>query len=164
MKNWVRRLAAVGAVAATTGLPETLMAHHSFAMYDRSIQYVFTGVVESINPDPGHLQINFVPLNDMRTELMKDANGERVTWSVEMEGAGVSAQKGISVSTFPRGSVFSVGLIPLRSGKLGGSRVDALFKCPEGKAPEAGKHCDSVAGAILSGEGELASPTAVWAP
>ena len=50
----------------------TLAAHHSFAMYDRSITYVFTGVVERIIPDGAHMQIVFVPLNDARDALVRD--------------------------------------------------------------------------------------------
>ncbi len=165
MKKYTGSLLAVFSVAASWVLmPTTLLAHHSFAMYDRTIQYVFTGVVESLNPDPGHLQINFVLLNDERTALARDAKGARITWTVEMESAGVSAREGVSVGTFPRGTVFSVGLSPLRTGSLGGARVGALYRCPEGKAPAAGKHCDSVAGAIKSGNGELATASAIWAP
>ena len=115
-------------------------------------QYVFTGVVDSINPDASHLQINFVPLNEARDALIRDASGERVTWSVEMEGAAASAREGISISTFTRGTVFSVGLTPLRNGEPGGARIGGIFRCPEGKAPDAGKHCDSVTGAFHSGE------------
>lgn len=145
-------------------LPLRLWAHHSFAMYDNSVTFVFTGVVDSINPDASHLQINFVPLDEAREALLKDAEGQRVTWSVEMEGAGASAREGISVSTFPRGTVFSVALIPLRNGKPGGSRQGVLYRCPPGKVPEPGKHCDSIEGATIYGEGELLQPTAVWMP
>ena len=165
MNSWSRQVTAnVIVLAIMALLPATLQAHHSFAMYDREVLYVFTGVVDSINPDPSHLQINFVPLNDERNALVRDAAGERATWSVEMESAAASAREGISVSSFPRGTVFSVGLVPLRNGNLGGARRETLYRCPEGSAPEAGKHCDSVAGAIHYGEGELPSPTAVWAP
>jgi hypothetical protein len=165
MKQRIERLTAALLGTALQGLAAgPLLAHHSFAMYDRSISYVFTGVVANLNPDPSHLQILFVPLNDARDGLVRDAAGERVTWTVEMDGAGASAREGISASSFVRGSVFSVGLIPLRNGEPGGVRVGALFRCPEGSAPEPGKHCDSVAGAILHGEGELATPTAEWNP
>jgi hypothetical protein len=160
-----RRWFAISSMLASVAwLPTTLLAHHSFAMYDRSIQYVFTGVVDSVNPDASHLTINFVPLDEARAALVRDAKGERMTWAVEMEGAGMSAREGISVSTFARGTVFSVGLSPLRNGKLGGVRIGAVFKCPEGKPPAAGKHCDSVEGAVKSGDDELAKPTAVWMP
>jgi hypothetical protein len=151
-------------VASVISVTEPLYAHHSFAMYDRSINYVFTGVVVSINPDPSHLQILFVPLNEDRNALVRDAEGERVVWNVEMEAAGMSASEGITASSFVRGTVISVGLTPLRNGSPGGSRVGALFKCPQDKPPAPGMHCDSVAGATRHGEGELPKPTQTWTP
>ena len=146
-------------------LPATpLYAHHSFAMYDRSTSYVFTGVVVNLNPDPSHLQVLFVPLNEQRDALVRDASGERVVWTVEMEAAAMSAREGITASNFARGTVFSVGLTPLRNGQPGGSRLQALFRCPQDKPPAAGLHCDSVAGSTRHGEGELAQPTQAWKP
>lgn len=157
---------AAGLVTGLIGMLSVgqLLAHHSFAMYDRSITYVFTGVVENLNPDPSHLQIIFVPLNDERDALVRNAAGARVSWSVEMEGAGASAREGITASNFPRGTVFSVGLMPLRNGEPGGARVGGLFRCPADNAPKPGEHCDSVEGSSRHGEGELAAPTATWSP
>ena len=142
----------------------TLAAHHSFAMYDRSITYVFTGVVERIIPDGAHMQIVFVPLNEERNALVRDADGKTATWLVEMGGSAQGAREGITTDSFPRGTVFSVGLAPLRSGQRGGARIEGLFKCPAGKPPAAGKHCDSVEGATPHGEGPLAKATATWRP
>jgi hypothetical protein len=133
-------------------------------MYDRSITYVLTGVVVNLNPDPSHLQILFVPLNEDRTALVRDAAGERIVWNVEMESAAMSAREGITASNFARGTVISVGLTPLRNGKPGGSRVGALFKCPQDKPPAPGMHCDTVEGATQHGEGELPQPTQTWTP
>ena len=157
----IARVAAI-VVSGATMAPSD--AHHSFAMYNRDATYVLTGVVANLNPDPSHLQIVFVPLNDARDALMRDAEGERVTWSVEMEGAAAAARLGISASNFARGTVFSVGLNPLRNGEPGGVRVGAVFRCPEGMAPQPGQHCDSVAGSIRHGEGELPEPTMQWRP
>ena len=142
----------------------TLAAHHSFAMYDRSITYLFTGVVERIIPDGAHMQIVFVPLNDERTALVRDASGKTATWLVEMGGSAQGAREGITTDSFSRGTVFSVGLVPLRSGQRGGARMDGLFTCPAGKPPAAGKHCDSVEGATSHGDGALAKATATWRP
>jgi hypothetical protein len=152
----------VAALVLTLGID--LDAHHSFAMYDRTVTFVFTGVVDSVNPDPSHLQVVFVPLNEQRDALVRDAGGQRATWTVEMAGSAAAAREGISVNSFPRGTVFSVGLMPLRNGEPGGARVDALFECPMGKAPEPGKHCDSVEGAIRHGSGQLPAPTGTWSP
>ena len=142
----------------------TVAAHHSFAMYDRSITYVFTGVVERIVPDGAHMQIVFVPLNEARNALVREADGKTATWLVEMGGSAQGAREGIPTDSFPRGTVFSVGLAPLRSGQRGGARIEGLYSCPKGKAPAAGKHCDSVEGAMSHGDGHLAKPTATWKP
>jgi len=152
----------MGVLMAIAGAP--LSAHHSFAMYDRDIHYTFTGVVQNLNPDPSHLQILFVPLNDARDALVRNAADERVTWNVEMEGAAMSAREGISASNFTRGTVFSVTLMPLRNGEPGGARVGAIFRCPQGRAPAPGRHCDSVEGSVRHGEGVLEPATAQWQP
>ncbi len=151
-------------VAISVTVVQPLHAHHSFAMYDRAITYTLTGVVVNLNPDPSHLQILFVPLNDERNALVRDAKGERIVWNVEMESAAASANEGITASTFTRGTVISIGLNPLRNGEPGGSHVGALFKCPQDKPPAAGMHCNSVEGATQHGDGELATPTQAWAP
>jgi hypothetical protein len=140
----------------------TLAAHHSFAMYDRTVTYVFTGVVDRIIPDGAHMQIVFVPLNEERKALVRDDDGKTATWMVEMGGSAQSARDGITVESFARGTVFSVGLAPLRSGQRGGARMGGLFKCPAGKPPAADKHCDSVEGATSHGDGALAKATAKW--
>ena len=61
------------------------------------------------------------------------------------------ATQGITVASFPAGTIFSVRLNPLRDGSNFGSRVGALAKCPKAQAPMAGKHCDSVEGSELLG-------------
>ena len=164
MKTPRTRLTAL-TVATIAGLASaTLAAHHSFAMYNQSITYVFTGVVERLNPDGAHMQIAFVPLNEKRDALVRDAEGKPATWLVEMGGSAAMARDGITVASFARGTVFSVGLVPLRNGQRGGARVDGLFQCPKGKPPAAGKHCDSVDGATPHGEDKLAVATATWKP
>jgi hypothetical protein len=131
-------------------------AHHSFAMYDVKKTYVFTGVVLRVNPDPNHLQIFFAPLNDARDDVIRDDGNEPVAWAVEMESAGQAAKHGITVDSFPRGTVFSVGLHPLRNGLPAGGRGKlGLFRCPGEAVPAAGKHCNSVPGATSHGEGVL---------
>jgi hypothetical protein len=165
MKSLKRTLVIGLATTAIAGLAAgTSSAHHSFAMYDQSIKYVFTGVVERINPDAAHLQIAFVPLNENRDALVRDAEGKPATWLVEMGGSAASAREGISINNFARGTVFSVGLVPLRNGQRGGARVEGLWKCPAGKPPAPGKHCDSVEGATSHGNGALVKPTATWKP
>jgi len=69
------------------------------------------------------------------------------------------ARQGISVNAFPPGTVFSVGLHPLRNGDTAGSREGGLFMCPDRMPPEPGMHCDSVPGNTPIGEAPLPEPT-----
>jgi hypothetical protein len=131
-------------------------AHHSFAMYDSTKTMVFTGIVTRVDPNPNHLQVFFAPLNEARDQVLKDDKGEPVVWALEMDGAAVEARKGITVNAFPRGTIISVGLHPLRNGHTGGGRgQNGFFKCPADTPPAAGKHCDSVTGSQAFGDGVL---------
>jgi hypothetical protein len=151
--------AAVG-VVVSLGVVQVVRAHHSFAMYDVGKTYVMTGIVTRIDPNPNHLQIFFAPLNEARDQVLKDDAGEPIVWAVEMDGAAGSARAGISVNGFPRGTIISVGLHPLRNGFAGGGRGQSgLFKCPADTPPAAGKHCDSVQGSTSHGEGVLPQAT-----
>lgn len=148
---------AITAAALLLGAP--VQAHHSFAMYDVKTTKVFTGVVTRIVPAPNHLKIFFAPMNEARDNVLRDDDGEPLVWSVEMEASGQMARQGISVNTFPRGTIFSVGLHPLRNGEPAGSREGGVFKCPEKTPPEPGRHCDSVAGNTAIGEQPLPEAT-----
>lgn len=153
----------LAASAAGTFVPAE--AHHSFAMYDEKVTYVFTGVVTRVSPDASHLSIFFAVLNEARSAVIRDASGEPITWSVELRAAAQVAQDGVTVQNFPPGTIFSIGLHPLRNGLPGGGRgKSGLFKCPPRTPPAPGKHCDSVAGATSHGQGPLPDPTEEWAP
>ena len=140
-------------------LSAVVQAHHSFAMYDLRRTVVFTGVVTRVDPAPNHLQIFFSPMNPDRKNVIRDESGEPVIWSVEMMGSSQAARQGISVSSFPRGAIFSVGLHPLRNGDTAGSREGGMFRCPERTPPAPGMHCDSVEGSGEIGNEGLPEPT-----
>jgi hypothetical protein len=147
---------AVGLLAISAAVA----AHHSFAMYDTGKTYVMTGIVTRVDPNPNHLQIFLAPLNEARDQVIKDEKGEPIVWAVEMAGASIAAREGVSVNGFPRGTIMSVGLHPLRNGFPGGGRGESgLFKCPPDTPPAPGKHCDSVPGATSHGKGVLPEPT-----
>jgi len=75
------------------------------------------------------------------------------------------AKEGVTVDNFPPGTIFSIGLHPLRNGLPGGGRGEyGLFKCPPQTPPAPGKHCDSVTGATSHGQGPLPTPTGQWSP
>ncbi|HEU4623840.1 MAG TPA: DUF6152 family protein [Steroidobacteraceae bacterium] len=152
-------VALAAAAAATLGaLPAR--AHHSFAAYDMEKTKVFTGVVTRINPDANHLQIFFAPMNDERKNVIRGEDGKPIIWAVEMMGSAQSAAEGISVNTFPPGTIFSIGLHPLRDGQHAGTRGrgGTIYKCPPKTPPAPGKHCDSVPGNTAYGTGGLPQP------
>jgi hypothetical protein len=158
-KNMTHRAAAAFAVAVCV-LTGVAQAHHSFAMYDLNKTYVMTGVVVRVDPNPNHLQIFFAPLNDARDQVIRDNKKEPVVWALEMEPAAVVAKDGVTVNNFPRGTILSVGLHPLRNGlPAGGRGKNGLFKCPADTPPAPGKHCDSVKGSTSHGPGVLPAPT-----
>lgn len=144
-----------GAVAAAALFSGPALAHHSFAIFDGEVTKVFTGVVTRVNPDANHLQIFFAPMNDERKNVVRDKDGHPVIWAVEMAGSAQMAKEGVTVNSFPPGTIFSVALHPLRSGEPAGSRRDtgAIFKCPAKTPPAPGKHCDTVEGHEQIGDG-----------
>jgi Family of unknown function (DUF6152) len=139
----------------------TVLAHHSLAMYDLKATYVLTGVVVRVDPNPNHLQIFVAPLNETRTQVIRDGKKEPVVWALELDAASVAARDGITVNNFPRGTILSVGLHPLRTGSPAGARGRyGLFKCPADAPPPPGKHCDSVKGSTSHGPGVLPASAA----
>jgi hypothetical protein len=135
-------------------------AHHSYAMYDGSVYRIFTGVIVRVIPNAAHFEFHFVPLNEKRDALVRDEKGEPLVWVVQMESAGEALKQGITLESFPRGAVISMGVHPRRDGKPAGDRGDSgVFQCPKGNVPKPGMHCDSVEGSKSFGPGVLPKET-----
>jgi hypothetical protein len=170
----MKKLFAACVLGATVlGLSGPTLAHHSFAMFNPDKQLVFTGIVVRVAPNPDHQHIQFVPLTEDRTDVVRGADGKPVVWLLEMEAAAQAARQGVTVAAFPQGTVFSVGLHPLRDGGMAGSRglgagaeaASAIFKCPAKARPGAGLHCDSVEGTQHFGDSDaLPVATETWTP
>ncbi len=148
--NKHRIIATLPAIASLVLFITPAMSHHSFAMYDQTKTITLTGVMTRFVAQANHAEIHFVPLGP-DGKPMRGNDGKPVTWGVEMAGAAAVANQGITAASFPAGTIFSVKLNPLRDGSNFGSRTGAIAKCPTGKAPAAGKHCDSVEGSTLLG-------------
>ena len=149
-----RRWVVAGLLAfLTLGLGlTTALAHHSFAMYDQNKVLVLTGVAYQFVAQANHAEIHFY-LVGPGGKLVKDKDGKNADWGVEMAGAAAMAQQGITVASFPPGTIFSVKMNPLRDGSNFGSRVggSAIAKCPWKTPPAPGKTCDTVQGSDLLG-------------
>jgi hypothetical protein len=97
--------------------------------------------------------------------VVRDAAGQPIIRAVESRAASQVAQDGVTVESFPPGTIFSIGLHPLRNGLPGGGRgKSGLFNCPAGTPPASGKPCDSVEGATFHGQGQLPSANTEWTP
>jgi hypothetical protein len=86
-------------------------AHHSFAMFDRSIERVATGTVVrwAFNPPHSWLYMN-----------VKNPDGTETLWSFEGSAPPSLLQRGITGRTFEPGDTVTVLYCPLKDGRPGG--------------------------------------------
>jgi hypothetical protein len=150
-------VALAGMAALTVICAPPAFTHHSFAMYDQNKVVTITGVVKQYVPQANHAEFHVYVLAADRKGLEKSKDGKNVEFGVEMAGTAQLERQGITAQTNPVATVISFKVNPLRDGTNFGARVGALAKCPtdaatkKPKLPEAGKHCDSVAGVTLTG-------------
>src|SRR5579871_1239573 len=132
MRIWSRRIATAGLTAARLAaaglagggllLSSAALAHHSFAMFDRSQIRTITGTVkqfELINPH-GWLRL-----------MVPDAQGHLNEWSLEMGGVGQARRVGWSADAVHAGDKVVAQLHPLRDGSYGGELISVTL--PGGK-------------------------------
>ena len=118
------------------------MAHHSFAMYDQTKTITMTGKLTRFILGANHAQFLFEVVGpDGKSKV--DANGKPVIWGVETGSAKQLAGAGITVETFPFGTIFTVSLWPLRDGRnfgamtlTGGTLIGCGSTYPEGGCTE----------------------------
>lgn len=154
LTSTIMKSAILSAAVIVSVFVATALAHHSFAMYDMTKTVTFTGVLTRFVSQANHAEIHFVPIGP-DGQPTKGPDGKYVEWGVEMAGAAAMAAQGISVSTFPYATIFSVNLHPLRDGKNFGTMDGAIYKCPAKTPPEKGKHCNSVQGSTQHGRGNF---------
>jgi len=135
--------AAVAGIVAAFGLAELAYSHHSFAMYDTRITRTFTGRLLQLIPGANHAQILFEVL-DADGQVSLDESGQPVRWGVETGPAAQIARQGVTMDTFPPGTIINVNLNPLRDGRNFGSLArdgGRLINCgdalPDGGCTEA---------------------------
>jgi len=116
------------------------MAHHSFAMYDTSIEKTMTGKLMRFVVGANHSQYVFQVVNPDGS-LATDSKGGPLIWTVETGAASQLARGGITVESFKIGTIFTVTFSPLRDGRQAGAqRGNSLITCgttlPEGGCTE----------------------------
>jgi len=108
-------------------LTQSAIAHHSFAMYDMQKSQSMTGKLTRFIPGGNHAQLVFEVLGDDGKPMMKD--GKVVVWGVETGSAASIARNGITVDSFPVGTVIGVTLHPLRDGRPFGAVGGPIVHC-----------------------------------
>src|SRR6185436_1618269 len=86
-------------------------AHHSFAMFDRSIEKIAVGQVVRWTFNNPH---SWLYLN------VKDKDGKETLWGFEASSPTALLQRGITGTTFEPGHTITVLYCPLKDGRPGG--------------------------------------------
>jgi hypothetical protein len=148
MKTFISNAWLVAAVAGlvSIGFATPALSHHSFAMYDQTKTETFTGKLTRFIPGGNHAQLIFEVLDPEGKPMMKD--GKPLQWGVETSSAAALARQGVTVDSFPAGTIFSVTLHPLRDGRTFGAVNGPLIKCGM-TMPKGG--CTRETGQVLQG-------------
>jgi len=97
---------ALFAVVASVACVAPALAHHSFAMFDQTKTVTWTGVATRFVAQANHAELHFVAAWPGRQGPAR-GDGKPISWGVEMAGAAAVAQQGITVQSFPAGTIFS---------------------------------------------------------
>ena len=104
-------------------------AHHSFAMYDQTVTKTLTGKLTRFVVGGNHSQLIFEVLGDDGKTNVDQKTGKTMMWQVETGSATAIARQGITVASFPIGTIFTVTFYPLRDGRPQGAVAGPLIKC-----------------------------------
>jgi hypothetical protein len=99
-------------VALVASLPASVaIAHHSFAMFDRTVEKVITGRVArwQFNSPHSWLYIN-----------VKNADGTETLWSFEGSAPPSLLPRGVNGSSFEPGSTVTISYCPMKDGRAAG--------------------------------------------
>ncbi len=142
------RIAGLAGVMALGIAIAPAWSHHSFAMYDQTTTTTMMGKLTRFIPGGNHAQLLFEVL-DADGKPVLDKNGKPTVWGVETGSAAAIARQGITVESFPAGTILSVTFHPLRDGRPLGAQNGPLIKC--GMAmPKGG--CNKDTGQVLAAE------------
>jgi hypothetical protein len=143
----IRLTTALAAPLAVGALARPASAHHSFAMYDQSVTKTLTGRLTRDIPGANHAQLIFELLDDNGSPVV-GRDGKPVQWGVETGSAASLARQGVTIKTFPTGTIFTVALYPLRDGRPFGAMAGLLIRCGPAM-PKGG--CTRETGQVLQG-------------
>ena len=140
--TWV--VTALGVAIGFAMAAAPALSHHSFAMYNMTVTKVMTGKLTRFIPGSNHAQLIFEVLNADGTTVME--KGKPLVWGMETGSAAAMARNGVTVDTFPPGTIMTVTLHPLRDGRPMGAVGGPIIHC--GTAMPAGG-CTEKTGKVL---------------
>jgi hypothetical protein len=118
------KLTAALAGAALLALGGSVMAHHSYAMFDPDNPIDLAGVVQEFKFGSPH---TFIILK------VKNADGSTTSWSLEGLSATALVRDGWSSKAISTGDELIFTIAPLRSGAPGGAWNATKIKLPDGR-------------------------------
>jgi hypothetical protein len=128
MKHKLAALLAGGAFLALTG---SVLAHHSFAMFDQENPIDLAGTVQDFKFTSPH---TFILLS------VKGEDGNPVVWNLEGASPSALVRDGWSSKTLKPGDELTMKVDPLRSGAPGGSWAVNKTKRKDGSPISAAAH------------------------
>ncbi len=140
-----RLVAGLAGIFLAGALSTSVLAHHSFAMYDQTTTKTLTGKLTRYVPGSNHAQLIFLVLDDQGKQVMKD--GKPLQWGVETGSAAAMARLGVAPDTFPEGTVFTVRFYQLRDGRSFGALAGQIIQCGTA-VPKGG--CNKDTGKVLA--------------
>jgi hypothetical protein len=107
-------LALAAAVAALGFGAAPALAHHSFAMFDRSKEIDITGTVKEFQYTNPHSWV---------IVLVPDDKGQTTEWGFESEGPSTLLRNGVKKSSILPGEKVTAHAYPMRDGRPAGSLI-----------------------------------------
>jgi hypothetical protein len=110
----------MAAILTAAALP--VLAHHSFAMFDRDKEVTLVGTVREFQWTNPHA---FIEMD------VPDSNGTTEKWSIELNSPNNLTRQGWKSTMLKPGDKISLTMNPLRDGTKGGLFVSVVL--PDGK-------------------------------
>jgi hypothetical protein len=109
---------------------ESALAHHSFSMFDHSIEKELEGTVQ---------EFRYTNPHTMLLLRVKDADGRTSTWSLEGMPPSALERDGWTSRTLKPGDQIKLTIWPLLNGAAGGAWYPQWVHFHDGRAIAAGK-------------------------
>jgi hypothetical protein len=139
------KFSAVILAGAALCIATPVLAHHSFAMFDRDKAVNMTGTVKEYEWTNSHVWIHL---------LVPDADGTAKEWSFEMQSVAQDSAAGWRPDSVKPGDKISIEYHPLKDGSRGGQLMSATLADGKHLGPPAAAALVFPRAAAAPGRGE----------